>query len=100
MSQPDSKEPVKNHTLQMNTLTLASRTISSTTPPFVIAEIGVNHDGALHLALELVSHAQAAGADAVKLQIFTARNLMHESTSFASYQSDRCQEATPTEMLQ
>jgi N,N'-diacetyllegionaminate synthase len=84
----------------IQSLTIANRTVSPASPGLVIAEIGVNHDGRLDYALELVAHAHAAGADAVKLQIFNARTLMHASTSFASYQADRCAEATPTEMLQ
>jgi N-acetylneuraminate synthase len=37
-------------------------------PPFIIAEIGVNHNGFLQLALELIDAAVAAGVDAVKFQ--------------------------------
>src|SRR5215203_687255 len=80
-------------------LTIFARPISPVSPTLVIAEIGVNHDGSLDRALELVEHAHRAKADAVKLQIFRARSLMHASTSFATYQLDRCAEATPTEML-
>lgn len=80
-------------------LRIADLTISEVSPVMVIAEIGVNHDGSLDRALELVAHARAAGVDAVKLQIFNARTLMHQSTGFASYQADRCEEASPAEML-
>lgn len=66
---------------------------------FVIAEIGVNHDGSLVRALELVRVARDCGADAVKLQIFSARSLMHASSSFATYQKDRCADADPSAML-
>ncbi len=78
---------------------ILDRTISPVSPVLVIAEIGVNHDGQVDRALELVHHASAAGADAVKLQIFNARTLMHQSTAYAGYQTDRCDEASATEML-
>ena len=68
-------------------------------PTFMIAEIGVNHDGSLIRALELVRIASHCGADAVKLQIFSARSLMHASSSFAAYQKDRCDAADPSAML-
>src|SRR5215472_10285858 len=65
----------------------------------VIAEIGVNHDGSLDRALELVRIASACGADAVKLQIFRAGTLMHGSSSFATYQRAQTQAPDPAAML-
>jgi sialic acid synthase SpsE len=40
----------------------------------IIAEAGVNHNGSLELARELI--AVAAGADAVKFQTFKGENLL------------------------
>jgi N,N'-diacetyllegionaminate synthase len=81
------------------TINIAGRDIGISHPTFVIAEIGVNHDGSLRLAKELVELAAACGADAVKLQIFTAANLMHESSQFAEYQQTRVNDADPAAML-
>ncbi len=78
---------------------VAEREITSNRSAFIIAEIGVNHDGSLRLARELVELAAACGADAVKLQIFTAANLMHDSSQFAAYQQTRVSDADPAAML-
>jgi sialic acid synthase SpsE len=78
---------------------IADRQIGPESPVLVIAEIGVNHDGSTRRALELVDIAHAAGADAVKLQIFTAAQLMHASASFAAYQRQRVEDADPAAML-
>ncbi len=58
------------------------------TPPcFIIAEAGVNHNGDLRLALELVDLAAAAGADAVKFQSFKAASLATSTAPKANYQT-------------
>ncbi len=52
----------------MPVIKIGDRLIGDGHPAFVIAEIGVNHNGLLPLALELVDAAVDAGADAVKFQ--------------------------------
>ena len=47
---------------------VGERVIGAGEPVFVIAEIGLNHNGYMGLALELIDLAAAAGADAVKFQ--------------------------------
>jgi len=68
-------------------------------PTFVIAEIGVNHDGSVNKALELVRIAANCGASAVKLQLFRATTLLHSSSFLAGYQRDRAGEITPVDLL-
>ena len=52
----------------------------------VIAEAGVNHNGKLELALEMVDVAAASGADFIKFQTFNAEMLATRSAEQAAYQ--------------
>lgn len=55
-------------------------------PVFIIAEAGVNHNGDLELAKQLVDVAAEAGADAVKFQTFKAEKLVSQDAPKAAYQ--------------
>ena len=52
----------------MSTIKIGDRIIGDGYPTYIIAEIGVNHNGILALALKLIDIAVDAGADAVKFQ--------------------------------
>lgn len=53
---------------------------------FIIAEAGVNHNGSLDLAKQLIDVAAESGADAVKFQTFKADNLVTKKAQKADYQ--------------
>ncbi|PRB84047.1 pseudaminic acid synthase [Pseudomonas sp. MYb185] len=53
-------------------ITIAGRRIASDASPYIIAELSANHNGRLGTALKIIEEAKKAGADAVKLQTYTA----------------------------
>jgi N-acetylneuraminate synthase len=67
----------------------------------VIAEAGVNHNGDLKLAFQLVDAAAQAGADVVKFQTFQAQELATSQADKAAYQKETTGESeTQLSMLQ
>ena len=65
---------------------IGTRVIGPGHPCYVIAEVGVNHNGDPELAEKLVDVAIEAGADAVKFQSFVAERLVTRSAPKAEYQ--------------
>ena len=59
----------------MPSITLGNRTVDDASRPYVIAEIGVNHEGSMDKARELIDLAKEGGADAAKFQTYKAETL-------------------------
>lgn len=53
------------------TFSINGRSVGTNHPPYIIAEISANHNGAIETAQRLIAEAKKAGADAVKLQTYT-----------------------------
>jgi N,N'-diacetyllegionaminate synthase len=70
----------------VETVEIAGRKIGVNRPCFIIAEAGVNHNGDVRRAMELIDAASQAGADAVKFQTFAADRLATRDAPKAEYQ--------------
>ena len=55
-----------------NEIIIDGRAIGPNEPPYIIAELSGNHNGDINRAIELLNVAKASGADAVKIQTYTA----------------------------
>ncbi|MGM0740386.1 MAG: pseudaminic acid synthase [Pseudomonadota bacterium] len=65
----------------MDTITIANRPIGPGHPSFIIAELSANHNHDLERAKRIVDAAADAGANAIKLQTYTADTLTFDSDS-------------------
>ena len=53
---------------------------------YIIAEVGVNHNGSVELACEMIKKAKESGADCVKFQTFKADQIVTKASPKAKYQ--------------
>jgi sialic acid synthase SpsE len=53
---------------RVNEITISGRKIGPAQPPFVIAEVGINHEGDIKKAIQMVDDAKKAGAECIKFQ--------------------------------
>lgn len=59
-------------TMSVPSINIDGRRIAQDSPPYIIAELSANHNGRIETALKLIEEAKNAGADAIKLQTYTA----------------------------
>ncbi|MGE3062059.1 MAG: N-acetylneuraminate synthase family protein [bacterium] len=71
---------------------IKNRVISKQSP-FIIAEAGINHNGDMKLAKELIKRAKESGADCIKFQTYKAENLIIKNQKTISFFNEikRCE---------
>jgi sialic acid synthase SpsE len=84
--------------MTMSRIEIARRIIGENEPPFVIAEAGINHNGDLERAYQMIRQAKIAGADAIKFQTFRAEDFVGDPDLAITYTSQGRQVTEP--MLQ
>ena len=62
-------------------MNIDNRIISNNTPPYIIAELSANHNGSIERAFKSIKAAKDAGADAVKIQTYTADTMTIKSNN-------------------
>jgi N,N'-diacetyllegionaminate synthase len=78
---------------------VGDRAVGPGEPVFVIAEAGVNHNGDVRLARELIDAARDTGADAVKFQTWVTDLIVTKAAPAAEYQIEHVGETTQADML-
>jgi len=65
---------------------IGNKKISKNSPCFIIAEGGVNHNGDVNLAKQLIIKAKEVGADCIKFQTFKSDQVVTPGAPKAGYQ--------------
>lgn len=71
----------------MSQILIGSRPVGLGQDPFIVAEVGINHNGDINRALEMINVASKAGCDAVKFQTFKADEFINDPAQIFTYQS-------------
>ena len=64
--------------MEKNTIKIKNKILQNFGRPFIVAEVGVNHNGELKKAIKMIDVAKEAGCDAVKFQTFKAKEIVKE----------------------
>jgi N,N'-diacetyllegionaminate synthase len=86
--------------MENKVISIGNRKVGGGEPCFIIGEAGVNHNGSLEIALQLVNTAVDARCDAVKFQTFKSEKVISPSAQKATYQRETTGDAeTQLEMV-
>ncbi len=69
----------------MRQIQIGKYIISKKSPPFIVAEAGINHNGELDKAYSMIKVAKQSGADAIKFQTFKAEEFVSSLTQTYTY---------------
>ena len=71
----------------MITISIGNQKVGKDHQPFIIAEVGINHNGELEKAYKMIEVAKASGANAVKFQTFKAEEFVGDVNQTYTYKS-------------
>ena len=73
--------------INMKKIKIGDFNIGKEFPPFIVAEAGINHNGEVEKALEMIKVAKNSGADAIKFQTFKAEEFISDESLLFTYKS-------------
>jgi len=71
----------------MNSIKIGNFDIGTNSSPFVVGEAGINHNGEINKALEMIEVAKKTGLNAIKFQTFKASEFIVDTTQTYTYKS-------------
>ncbi|MCK5039248.1 MAG: N-acetylneuraminate synthase [Thermoplasmata archaeon] len=83
----------------MAKIKISDKMVGDDEPCFIIAEAGVNHNGKVELAKDLIDIAIEAGADAVKFQTFKTDSTISQNAEKAEYQKETTGKGSQYDMV-
>ena len=74
--------------MSVDSFEIRGRQVGAGAPPYIIAELGINHGGRVDVAKEMIDAAVKAGADAAKLQVWKTELFLARNSAFFSVLDD------------